>query len=102
MLLREPENGYALVHYGFCLKVGDKNLEEGYKFLKAGIDSGYIWLNKYKKCYLIIAQILNIIIKFIYLKIHLGEPGTQDARFFFHMGDAMQRLGLSKQVTKKE
>jgi hypothetical protein len=26
------------------------------------------------------------------------EPGTQDARFYFHLGDAMQRLGMVKEV----
>lgn len=80
VLTRDPKNGFALVHLGFCLKVGDRNLEEGLKYLKMGIDSGMKQLDRFPK------------------PKTTGQAGTQDARFYFHLGDAMQRLGLVKQV----
>ena len=32
------------------------------------------------------------------LGIESGEPGTQDGRFFFHLGDALARLGQVDQA----
>lgn len=28
-----------------------------------------------------------------------GEPGTDDSRFYFHLGDALYRLGKAKEVS---
>ena len=28
-----------------------------------------------------------------------GEPGTDDSRFYFHLGDAFYRLGKAKEVS---
>jgi aspartate beta-hydroxylase len=36
----------------------------------------------------------------LYLRegIDTNAPGTQDGRFFFHLGDALQRLGRNKEA----
>ena len=59
ILRRWPQNGLALVNYGFALKFkGD--LARAVDFLRRGIDT--------------------------------REPGTQDGRFYYHLGDALQKL----------
>lgn len=65
-LLRWRENGFAAAHYGFVLKIHDKNLENAAIFLRQGIDS--------------------------------GENGTTDGRFYFHLGDALARLGRTTEA----
>jgi aspartate beta-hydroxylase len=54
-----PDNGFALVHYGFILKTSDNNMKEGVEKMMAGIRT--------------------------------KEPGVIDGRFFFHLGDALNR-----------
>nr|CAD7438767.1 unnamed protein product [Timema bartmani] len=34
-----PQNGFAMAHYGFVLKVGDNNIEKSVGFLRHGIAS---------------------------------------------------------------
>lgn len=65
-LLRWRENGFAAVHYGFVLKMHDKNLDQAVTFLRQGIES--------------------------------NENGTSDGRFFFHLGDALARLGRTAEA----
>lgn len=60
ILLLWPDNGLALVHYGFVLKL-DGALIAAVQYLSKGIQS--------------------------------NENGTQEGRFYFHLGDALQRLG---------
>lgn len=55
-----PENGFALVHYGFIVKTADNNMEEGANLLMKGIQT--------------------------------KEDGVIDGMFFFHLGDALNRL----------
>lgn len=59
ILLKWPNDGVALVHYGFVLKQ-EGELSRAVDFFERGINT--------------------------------SEPGTQDGRFYFHMGDALQRL----------
>ncbi|KAK6619573.1 hypothetical protein RUM43_012330 [Polyplax serrata] len=63
-----PENGFALVHYGFILKTTDNNMEEGAKLLMKGINT--------------------------------KEEGVIDGMFFFHLGDALNRLGKPEKAIK--
>lgn len=65
-LLRWRANGFAAVHYGFVLKILDKDLEKAVIFLREGIES--------------------------------GETGTSDGRFYFNLGDALNRLGRSTEA----
>lgn len=67
ILLDWPNNGFALVHYGFVLKLEGK-LETAVGFLQRGIGS--------------------------------GENGTRESRFYFHLGDALQRLGREQEAEK--
>ncbi|XP_034003572.1 aspartyl/asparaginyl beta-hydroxylase isoform X6 [Trematomus bernacchii] len=60
VLVLEPSNGFAKVHFGFILKSENK-IPESIPYLKEGLES--------------------------------GEPGTDDGRFYFHLGDALQRVG---------
>ncbi|XP_026185295.1 aspartyl/asparaginyl beta-hydroxylase isoform X10 [Mastacembelus armatus] len=60
VLVADPVNGFAKVHYGFILKA-DNKIAESIPYLKEGLES--------------------------------GEPGTDDGRFYFHLGDALQRVG---------
>lgn len=41
--------------------------------------------------YLILSQILTLLS--LQEGIESGDPGTDDGRFYFHLGDAMQRVG---------
>ena len=59
ILSKWPNDGMALVHYGFVLKLKG-NLTEAIDFLRRGINT--------------------------------QETGTQDGRFYFHLGDALQKL----------
>ncbi|XP_046607580.1 uncharacterized protein LOC124298935 [Neodiprion virginianus] len=65
---RWPNDGFALVHYGFILKTGDGNMVDAIMYLKAGIET--------------------------------GDEGTIDGRFFFHLGDALVRLGRTEEAQK--
>lgn len=65
-LLRWRSNGFAAVHYGFILKVLDKDYEKAIIFLRQGIES--------------------------------GESGTGDGRFYFHLGEALVRLGRNDEA----
>lgn len=65
-LRRWPDDGVALVHYGFILKVSDNNLKEGMKYLAKGLNT--------------------------------KAEGVVDGRFYFHLGDALTRLGKLKQA----
>ncbi|XP_071063065.1 aspartyl/asparaginyl beta-hydroxylase-like isoform X7 [Pseudochaenichthys georgianus] len=60
VLVLQPSNGFAKVHFGFILKSENK-IPESIPYLKEGLES--------------------------------GEPGTDDGRFYFHLGDALQRVG---------
>jgi len=65
-LTKWPNDGFALVHYGFILKTNDDDLEKGVKFLQKGIST--------------------------------KEPGVIDGRFYFHLGDALTRLGKKQEA----
>lgn len=66
ILARWPDDGFALVHYGFVLKNLDQNLKLAVEYLRRGIDS--------------------------------QAPGTQDGRFYFNLGEGLQRLGRTKEA----
>ncbi|XP_055838514.1 aspartyl/asparaginyl beta-hydroxylase isoform X3 [Episyrphus balteatus] len=61
ILARWPNDGFAMVHYGFVLKMLNQNLHLAVEYLRRGIDS--------------------------------QSQGTQDGRFYFNLGDSLQRLG---------
>ena len=66
ILTKRPEDGFALVHLGFIVKVVDNNPLEGIPLLQAGIDS--------------------------------DEPGTNEGKFFFHLGDGYRRTNQTGKV----
>ncbi|XP_055916315.1 aspartyl/asparaginyl beta-hydroxylase isoform X3 [Eupeodes corollae] len=59
-LARWPDDGFAMVHYGFVLKNLNENLHLAVEYLQRGIDS--------------------------------QKEGTQDGRFYFNLGDSLQRI----------
>lgn len=61
LLLKHPDDGLGLVHYGFILKITDNKLNESVDYLRRGIAS--------------------------------KAEGVVDGRFYFHLGDALSRLG---------
>ncbi|XP_044257541.1 aspartyl/asparaginyl beta-hydroxylase isoform X3 [Tribolium madens] len=63
-LSKNPNDGFALVHYGFILKTVDNNLNESISYLERGIST--------------------------------RAPGVVDGRFYFHLGDALARVGRTK------
>lgn len=65
ILISWPDNGLALVHYGFVLKL-EGDLPTAILYLSRGIET--------------------------------NETGTQDGRFYFHLGDALQRLGRNNEA----
>lgn len=66
ILAKWPNDGFALVHYGFILKTSDNAIERSVEFLKRGIAT--------------------------------KEPGVIDGRFYFHLGDALTRLGRKEEA----
>lgn len=66
-LERWPSDGFALVHYGFILKVHDGHLKPAIDYLQRGIAT--------------------------------REEGVIDGRFYFHLGDALARLGRHDEAT---
>uniref|UniRef100_A0A6P7G8C3 Midasin isoform X5 n=1 Tax=Diabrotica virgifera virgifera TaxID=50390 RepID=A0A6P7G8C3_DIAVI len=69
VLAKWPNNGFALVHYGFILKTTDNALEKAVRYLKKGINT--------------------------------KDEGVIDGRFYFHLGDALVRLGRREEADKK-
>ncbi|XP_066259034.1 aspartyl/asparaginyl beta-hydroxylase isoform X3 [Euwallacea similis] len=68
VLSKWPDDGFALVHYGFILKTVDNDLETSVDYLSRGL----------KK----------------------RAPGVVNGRFYFHLGDALARLGKSDEAVK--
>lgn len=68
ILEKAPDDGFALVHLGFIMKVNDLNYAEAIPMMQQGIDS--------------------------------KAPGTQDGRFFYHLGDAYQRTNQTDKAMK--
>lgn len=66
ILLKWPNDGLAMVNYGFILKRYDLNLQEAVKYLKKGIST--------------------------------RDPGVIDGRFYYHLGDALIRLGRNEEA----
>lgn len=66
VLARWPDDGFALVHYGFILKTTDNNLEEAVDYMKRGLAT--------------------------------KAQGVVDGRFYFHLGDALTRLGRNDEA----
>lgn len=66
LLLKHPDDGLALVHYGFILKIVDNRLNESVDYLRRGIAS--------------------------------KAKGVVDGRFYFHLGDALSRLGRQEEA----
>lgn len=66
-LERWPSDGFALVHYGFILKVHDGHLKPAIDYLQRGIATRH--------------------------------EGVIDGRFYFHLGDALARLGRHDEAT---
>lgn len=63
-----PNDGFALVHYGFILKTVDNNLNDSINYLQKGIST--------------------------------NAPGVIDGRFYFHLGDALARVGRPEDAMK--
>lgn len=61
VLSKWPDDGFALVHFGFILKTNDNNFQDAVHNLEKGIST--------------------------------KAPGVIDGRFYFHLGDALTRLG---------
>lgn len=68
ILNKRPDDGFALVHLGFIVKVIDNNPQEGIPLLQAGIDS--------------------------------DEPGTNEGKFFFHLGDGYLRINQTDKASQ--
>uniref|UniRef100_A0A1A9V4T1 Aspartyl/asparaginy/proline hydroxylase domain-containing protein n=1 Tax=Glossina austeni TaxID=7395 RepID=A0A1A9V4T1_GLOAU len=68
LLQKWPDDGFALVHYGFVLKQYYLKYEKAVDYLRRGIAS--------------------------------KAEGTQDGRFYFQLGDALQRLGHEEEAFK--
>uniref|UniRef100_A0A1A9WNW3 Aspartyl/asparaginy/proline hydroxylase domain-containing protein n=1 Tax=Glossina brevipalpis TaxID=37001 RepID=A0A1A9WNW3_9MUSC len=68
LLQKWPNDGFALVHYGFVLKQYYQEYEKAINYLQRGIAS--------------------------------KAKGTQDGRFYFQLGDALQRLGREEEAFK--
>ncbi|XP_066158756.1 aspartyl/asparaginyl beta-hydroxylase isoform X2 [Euwallacea fornicatus] len=68
VLSKWPDDGFALVHYGFILKTVDNDLKASIDYLSRGL----------KK----------------------GAPGVVNGRFYFHLGDALARLGKNDEAVK--
>lgn len=66
VLQKQPNNGFAKVHYGFILKTEDNDYPAAIKYLSEGIST--------------------------------RESGVIDGRFFFHLGDALNRIGKPKEA----
>lgn len=66
ILLKWPDDGFAMVNYGFILKRYDLDLKQAVKYLKKGIST--------------------------------RDPGVIDGRFYYHLGDALIRLGRSEEA----
>ncbi|XP_031337006.1 aspartyl/asparaginyl beta-hydroxylase isoform X3 [Photinus pyralis] len=66
ILLKWPNDGFAMVNYGFILKRYDLSLKEAVKYLKKGIST--------------------------------RDPGVIDGRFYYHLGDALIRLGRNEEA----
>ncbi|KAF5294748.1 hypothetical protein FQA39_LY00232 [Lamprigera yunnana] len=67
ILLKWPEDGFAMVNYGFILKLHDLDLKQAVKYLKKGIAT--------------------------------GDPGVIDGRFYYHLGDALIRMGRKEEAS---
>ncbi|XP_064215543.1 aspartyl/asparaginyl beta-hydroxylase isoform X1 [Tribolium castaneum] len=67
-LSKNPNDGFALVHYGFILKTVDNNLNESISYLERGLST--------------------------------KGPGVVDGRFYFHLGDALSRVGRTLDAMK--
>lgn len=65
-LVKWPNDGVALVHYGFILKTADNKLKEAAYYMRRGIKT--------------------------------KDEGVIDGRFYFHLGDALARLGRKQQA----
>lgn len=68
VLSKWPNDGFALVHYGFILKTADNKLKESIYYLKKGLST--------------------------------KDEGVVDGRFYFHLGDALTRLGRHTEAEK--
>ncbi|XP_029633756.1 aspartyl/asparaginyl beta-hydroxylase-like [Octopus sinensis] len=66
VLKLDADNGFAMAHLGFIIKVSDNNPAKAIPYLKSGIES--------------------------------GDKSAVDARFYFHLGDAYQRIGDTKKA----
>ena len=82
LLNKHPNDGYALVHLGFILKlegssnIKSQDLNEQNK-LKRTLEKGAECLQK---------------------GIATKEPGVLEGKFFFHLGDALKRLGKTSEA----
>lgn len=68
VLRKWPNDGFALVHYGFVLKTTDNKLKEAVIYLKKGLAT--------------------------------RSQGVIDGRFYFHLGDALARLGRNQEAAE--
>ncbi|XP_018578910.1 aspartyl/asparaginyl beta-hydroxylase isoform X1 [Anoplophora glabripennis] len=68
ILEKWPNDGLALVHYGFILKTVDNKLEGAVDYLRRGLET--------------------------------RAEGVIDGRFYFHLGDALARLGQHEEAMK--
>jgi hypothetical protein len=65
VLADEPLNGFAAAHYGMALKLADRNLVDGIRYMRIGAQH---W------------------------------EGAQDARLYYHLGEALHKLGKVDEV----
>lgn len=68
IILQNPNDGFALVHYGFILKTVDHDFKAAIDYFQKGFQT--------------------------------KDPGVIDGLFYFHLGDAYQRLGRHKDANK--
>ena len=84
LLVKYPNDGIALVHLGFILK------------LEGSSNSKALDVNEQKKLQLTLEKGANYLEKGIATQ----TPGVLEGKFFFHLGDALKRLGKTIEADK--
>ena len=84
LLKQFPNDGYALVHLGFILKLegsaNEKGVDDNSKFA--------------------LRQLLTQGAEYLQKGIKTRELGTTQGKFYFHLGDALRRLGKTMEADK--
>jgi len=88
VLKQHPDNGYALVHLGFILK-----LEGSVSSSSTGNSNENMVMEGRK-------NLLKRSAELLHKGIQTREAGTMEGKFYFHLADALQRLGKSSEANE--